>query len=647
MGDFAIKASPKRTFWWSCSCLVDAFTICVSIADIVTDVLVLLEFKRLGYAHFFIASAAIFVISQVSYAFLFAATFASHRAPWTRCAVFLAALPFGQLVPLFTWLEALHLPSVDHALRRLGLQPTADGYARITADSDDSLWGFLQSKYQSHAGFLVEAFVEAVPQAVLQTVFVVIANHGTALNAASVGISIFTVASKGYLVSFALDHLTFVFNFGCIVADCLGLFAIVTAISMQGLHGFLARAISYVSASGLIFCVLGGHALLWFTITDDHLKLRDCSHWPGGIRGVSSIFFDLYLVRLVGWFLAIIPCIVLFAGARLSLIPVLVLRSVDPDLVRHARFFRGLVHFLSGEGGGSKDRRLRLWAANTFISQARRETNRLERQLMCRKQGVTLSQVVLQWSQEVGMPKAKVFFPWRRPVAPHTGEIEEDATMQHAIMESLSSAPGEGGGFVDMATLGFRRLRAVVWFQTTLNRILAGLQAKSEIFRPGCVSRSSSELSKRPTSVALRGIAIFALVTVLVCALPLLAGHAVLIALSLVFPLLHVLSNCAIPWPAPCPEAACVEDDAIARVALPCGLGITYCVVLACMSVLAPVVARKQLVWIDLLDVHDFPDPFYGGAVLVEIRKRHLRDSMLRSRLGHYLAGHVLGFLET
>mmetsp|Transcript_64033 Transcript_64033/g.187351 ORF Transcript_64033/g.187351 Transcript_64033/m.187351 type:complete len:663 (-) Transcript_64033:163-2151(-) len=644
----------RHVLWRLCGGVVDAFTICVSVADIVTDILVLLEFKQLGYDGFFLISLAIFALAQCAYAFLFTATFAGHRAPMMRCIVFLAALPFGQLVPLFTWLEVLRFPAVDRSLRSVGLKPTRDDTTKLDSDTGDSLWGFLQSKYQSHAGFLVEAFVEAVPQAVLQTIFVILANHGSALNAASVGISIFTVASKGYLVSYALDYITFLFNFGCIVADCLGLFATVTTIAMHGFQGFLASAIAAVSVSGLVLSVGAGHALLWFTIADDHLKLRNRLSWPDGIRGISSVFFDLYIVRLVAWFLAIVPCVVLFAGARLSIIPVCVLRSVDPDLVRHARFFRCIVHFLSGEGGGSRDRRLRLWTVNAFIARARQESDRLEQMLLQRPCSRRPGVIVSQWAGQVGIPKAA---PMRGRPQGHsaqkntenTGGMEADAALQQAILESLSKMPGSRSGFAGMATLAFRRTRAMTWLEAKFRMILRELQVRSEIFRPGCLQRSRAELSRRPSSAVLRGIAMVSLAMILLCALPLLLGHVALIVVSTIFPLLHMVSNCAAPSIVSCPSLGsgmCAADGMKAQAVLPCALSAAYCAILAFMAVLAPVVARKQLVWVDLVDLHGFPDPFYGGAVLVEIRKRHLRDTMLRDRLGHYLAEHVTSYLE-
>merc|ERR1719161_1602876 len=116
---------------------------------------------------------------------------------------------------------------------------------------------------------------------------------------------------------------------------------------------------------GLGLSVVGGYGALWFAMADDNLKLRDKVRWPYGVRGINTVFFDLYVVRIFAWIVALVPCIVLFAVVKLAFIPLCVLRSVDPDLMRHASFYRGLAGFLLE--GSEEDRENRLWTANSFL----------------------------------------------------------------------------------------------------------------------------------------------------------------------------------------------------------------------------------------------------------------------------------------
>jgi len=114
------------------------------------------------------------------------------------------------------------------------------------------------------------------------------------------------------------------------------------------------------------------------------------------------------------------------------------------------------------------------------------------------------------------------------------------------------------------------------------------------------------------------------------CSLPLLLGHAVFVVLGTVFPLLHMAAG----WTAP---GNAILSQVLTK---------AYSVLLVAVAALAPFVAKRQLLWVDVADVHGFPEFFYGPAVLLEIRKRHLRDSFLRQRLGHRLAQYTLSFLE-
>ena len=173
----------------------DAATAAVSLTDVVLDVLVCLQFRRDGHARYFQCSVAIFAVAQVAYAFLFAAKHC--RTVRSKVVWFALALPLSQLFPVFSWLETLRLPRLDAGLRRLGLHPSGDPAA---ADAPDDLWSALSRKIGGHSGFIAEALVEAVPQALLQIHACVALRQVTGVTATSVALSISVIASKGYLV---------------------------------------------------------------------------------------------------------------------------------------------------------------------------------------------------------------------------------------------------------------------------------------------------------------------------------------------------------------------------------------------------------------------------------------------------------------
>ncbi len=206
----------------------DVLTAAVSFADIVTDVFVTREFHLEEHHGFFVCSLALLLVAQCSYAFMFAGTFAPSHSAIGQFCVFTLALPFGQLVPIFTWVESLRNAAVTGFVRRLGLKPSCDAETDSQSAADaDELWSAIQSKYRSHAGFLLEAIVEAVPQGLLQTVFIVVYGKLTPLTALSLSFSLVVLCSKGWIFSYSLHRTTFVLNSLCIAADIVGLFATV------------------------------------------------------------------------------------------------------------------------------------------------------------------------------------------------------------------------------------------------------------------------------------------------------------------------------------------------------------------------------------------------------------------------------------
>ena len=182
----------------------DLLTAAVSLADVAADVAVCLDFwssERLG---FFAVSMAIFGLAQASYAFLFVVAFGSHLSNCRKLVTLFIALPFSQLVPVFTMLESLHLDRVSSGLTRLGLRPTRELSTTVTPSGVDSVWTLVHRKFHAHMGFLVEAIVEAIPQCALQVSAVVLSGEASALALLSILLSLTVIASKGWIAAYSL-----------------------------------------------------------------------------------------------------------------------------------------------------------------------------------------------------------------------------------------------------------------------------------------------------------------------------------------------------------------------------------------------------------------------------------------------------------
>jgi hypothetical protein len=218
-----------RQYFRSCCCnkskllkfidfiLNDLIVVFFSLADIVLDILVCYQFYQAERFIFFYFSVVIFCFAQLSYSFLFVGTWANDHSPLQKICLFLVVLPFGQFVPLFTWLESFRFASLDNILVGCGLKPTFDPLVSLEGDDDyhngDMLWDYIQRKYQAHAGktstyyhiifilnrlgFLAEALAEAIPQCILQTIAVITAGKASPVLTLSIVVSITVIASKG------------------------------------------------------------------------------------------------------------------------------------------------------------------------------------------------------------------------------------------------------------------------------------------------------------------------------------------------------------------------------------------------------------------------------------------------------------------
>lgn len=418
----------------------DLFQVTTSVLDIVLDLIVLLQFYEGKMWIFFYSSLTIFAVAQLCYAFLFVATWArGTESILKRVAVFFLVLPFGQLVPLFTWIESFHFVYIDKFITYIGLKPTELPFSKESSQYQDadSLWQVIQSKYQSHAGFLAEAFVEAVPQSILQIIAMIAYQNASTVSLASILLSITVISSKGYLLSFSIHRISFIFNCICIAADVFCLFAtfiwLFSSLPAENheMHqyqnsvfhnpfAFLGSStndevknapdlnifVACVVFITLVVLCVAVLATVIFASMDDHLKylMKGQDRWKG-VLGIheKTFYFDFYVVRTFAAFLAVIPLTVVVLGCRLTLLPIVFFGSLDPEHALHAKFYKHLFQFL--HSGGESGVATRLNAANEVFSLAKQR--RAKQQLYMSNSRDALK----HWAKTLGKVKNIVFIP--------------------------------------------------------------------------------------------------------------------------------------------------------------------------------------------------------------------------------------------
>ena len=135
------------------------------------------------------------------------------------CVIF----PFAQVVPLFLWLETYDFEWMKSFKKRVKMESGNTGvYA-----NDDPLYRAIKLKVEKHCGFIMESFLESVPQSILQLVAIVVLERVTTFNVFSLTVSIISVASKSYLLSWSPNYKCFLWNYLCFAIDVFCVFSTV------------------------------------------------------------------------------------------------------------------------------------------------------------------------------------------------------------------------------------------------------------------------------------------------------------------------------------------------------------------------------------------------------------------------------------
>lgn len=183
--------------------LYDIVSLLFCYADIITDYLVIAQWHRSGDTTFWSVGCGILGIAQFVYSITFINIyFNDSYSSWIQFLIFILFLPFSPLISLIIWLT----------FRKKEYIP--------------SLASWINHKSESHFGFVLEAFSQALPMAIIQMVYIVEYQEPTILNLISFILSIMSVCAKSITFSYAVDYYVFAFNFLCPFVDAFAIFTI-------------------------------------------------------------------------------------------------------------------------------------------------------------------------------------------------------------------------------------------------------------------------------------------------------------------------------------------------------------------------------------------------------------------------------------
>ena len=204
--------------------LYDVLTLCISVADVATDIFVIYEFYVDKRDTFFIIAIIVMIIAQLAYCVAFIIKFTNSEHTWKNImCIFICILPFSPIISFIFFITSLERNCLSSLFKKLGLN---DGKLRFNSDSPPILvW--IEKKMQKHMGFILEATIEALPQSIIQTIAIVYFQETRILNIISIIISLTSVATKSMVFSVAIDFKVFIFNWLSLVTDIFGVFAII------------------------------------------------------------------------------------------------------------------------------------------------------------------------------------------------------------------------------------------------------------------------------------------------------------------------------------------------------------------------------------------------------------------------------------
>eukprot|EP01084_Bolivina_argentea_P246470 412473_1 len=219
----------------------DLLTILISIADITTDIIVLIDFWMKGRTTFFAISLVILILAQCSYSIAFAMRFDTIYT-WGSAkafAAFCCMLPFGTFVAFFIYFandESGFECFNEFIYNTLGLDGEGIFYVR---NDDSKMVKWIKRKLERHLGFLLESVIEAFPQSLLQIVAIVYYEEATYVSIISILLSMFSVMTKSLMLSQGIDIFTFIWTWLCVVTDFFGIFFTLTWVfySHDAIHG--------------------------------------------------------------------------------------------------------------------------------------------------------------------------------------------------------------------------------------------------------------------------------------------------------------------------------------------------------------------------------------------------------------------------
>ena len=283
----------------------DGLTIFISIADVTTDIMVLLSYYEADRSEFFYISLTILILAQFGYVMVFLFTFSLEHffsgivnlLPCLFCdckccndfdiyqynvciqiigfsfsflifgilalIALIIAMIFGHLVAfLMYFAEDEESKAFQFLNNRFSIKKrTRIGGKKWRKGKLSQQTKFAMDKMNKHGGFILEAFMEALPQSILQLVAMVYYKETNIISIGSILLSMTSIITKSFVISRGIEWKSYLFCWLCVVTDFFSIFFIVSWIFLSNDY-INGDFLGYFSIIGELWCIKVGISII-------------------------------------------------------------------------------------------------------------------------------------------------------------------------------------------------------------------------------------------------------------------------------------------------------------------------------------------------------------------------------------------------
>ena len=314
-------------------------TVLISLSDIASDILVAAQFYSEGEYLWFWLVVGTLIVSDIIYSIVLSMFLTNSRSKYfprfPPLLMFFIVLPIGQLGPILYWaLEQLRPSQVgvpkptewsvskkDAAvIHNRALQQEVEAIA-TSAKTMERVERTLFRHLRTHLMLYIETVAESIPQSVIQLLAITFLGRVTLIQALSMALSLYSIISKGYVLSHSFTVRMFILKFMAAAHDLFSLFYVFSSIlskdapqemSVPFFHSISVSTLSWIwivktyatIGIGTLLCICVGLAALVQSLV---VNKRKCSWETARECGLA----------IGAYILGSIPVLVAMEGAKL------------------------------------------------------------------------------------------------------------------------------------------------------------------------------------------------------------------------------------------------------------------------------------------------------------------------------------------